>query len=145
MEISMSIIELGMDLDQMAEYEALPDGPYKAEIRDVEVRFSEKVPHGYYYMQMLVPVDEFPADYDAGNAPEGLNIIHSRMKVPSVDDRRSVAPFKAFLKAVGISTKGNKFDPQDWVGKQVQVLLKRSEYNGSPVNNVEAIGAIPKV
>ena len=141
----MSIIDLGMDLDQMEEYEALPDGPYKAEIRDVEVRHSEKVPDGYYYMQLLVPVEEFPADYDAGNAPEGLSIIHARMKVPSQADRRSVAPFKTFLKAIGIKASGSKFDPQDWVGKQVQVLLKKSDYNGSPVNNVEALGPVPTV
>lgn len=141
----MSIIELGMNLEEMAEYEALPDGPYIANIRDVEVKYSEKVPNGYYYIQLQVPVEEFPADYDAANAPEGLNIIYARMAVPTPENRRSVAPFKNFLKAIGISTSSDKFDPEEWIGKELQVLLKKTEYNGSPVNNVEAIGPVPSV
>jgi len=141
----MSIIELGIDLEEMQEYEALPDGPYVANIRDVEVKFSEKVPTGYYYIQLQVPVDEFPADYDAANAPEGLTIVYARMAVPTANNRRSVAPFKNFLKAIGIEAKGSKFDPNEWVGKELQVLLKKTEYNGSPVNNVEAIGPVPYI
>ena len=141
----MSIIELGMNLEEMQEYEALPDGPYIAEIRDVEVKYSEKVPTGYYYIQMQIPVEEFPADYDVANAPEGLTIVYARMAVPTANNRRSVAPFKNFLKAIGVDTSGSKFDPSDWIGKNMQVLLKKTEYNGSPVNNVEAIGPVPSI
>ncbi len=141
----MSLIELSLDLGEMQEYEALPDGPYNAEVRDVETKVSEKIPTGYFVLSLMVPVEEFPADYDATNAPEGVPLTYARVKIPTAEDRRSVKPFKTLLSAMGIEATGTSFDPQDWVGKQVQVLLKADEYQGVATNQVEAIGPVPSV
>lgn len=141
----MNIIELGQDLDQMEEFEALPAGTYTAQLQDVEIRHSEKIPNGYLYIQLIVPTEEFPADYDVGNAPEGLVVTYANVKLPDMNNRRTVAPYKKLLEAVGVKAKGTKFDPNDWIGKDVQVNLTRSEYQGSPVNNVLGVGPVPSV
>ena len=142
----MSIITLATNLADMEEYEALPDGPYKAEVRDVEVRFNEKNPNGYIYLAMLVHPENFPADYDPANAPEGVTVVYSSVRVPDPANRRTVKPFKNLVKAVtGKEATGTEFDPEDWKGKEITALLKRGEYNGGPVNNVEAVMALAKV
>jgi hypothetical protein len=141
----MSIIELAGDIQEMAEFEPLPDGVYPAELQDIEIRHSEKVPQGYIYCQFRISPDHFPADYDAGYAPEGLPVVYSRVAIPDPNNRRTVRPFKQFLAALGVKQVGNKFDPQKWIGSQAQLLLKRQEYQGALVNNVDAIQPLPKV
>lgn len=141
----MSIIELSQDLNEMQEYEPLPAGPYIAQVRDVEIRHSEKLPNGFFYVQLLIPVENFPADYDAANAPEGLTVIYARVQVPTPENRRSVRPFKNFIRALGLEDSGNKIDTSEWVNKELQVLLSTSEYQGAPVNNVESVSPVARV
>lgn len=141
----MDIIKLSTDIADMEEYVPLPAGPYRAELRDIEVKHSEKVPLGYFYCSLRIDPSDYPADYDAGNAPDGLNVVYARVSVPDPNNRRTVAPFKAFLKALNVDAKGDSFDPKSWIGKEVQVLLSTSEYNNAPVNNVEAVQPLAKV
>jgi hypothetical protein len=141
----MSIIQLANDIQDMEEFEPLPDGVYPAELQDIELRFSEKMPNGYLYCVFTISPDSFPADYDAGNAPEGLQVVYSRTGIPDPSNRRSVRPFKMFLNALGVKIKGTDFDPQAWVGSSAQLLLKRQEYQGAMINNVESVSPLPKV
>lgn len=141
----MDIIKLSANLDDMQEYEPLPAGPYVAELRDIEVRFSEKQPNGYLYCQFRIDPSDYPLDYDAANAPDGLFVVYARIQIPDPLNRRTVAPFKAFMKSLGVDPKGDSFDPSEWAGKNVQLLLSKNVYQGQDVNNVDAVGAIPKV
>ena len=137
----MSIINLVTDIEAMEEFEPLPQGRYTAEIREVEVRTSEKLPDGYFHISMLINTDQFPADYDEANQPEGALITYSRVAVPTAEKRRTVKPFKNLLRCLGVEVNGTEFDPQTWVSKEVQVLLKVDEYQGTPTNQVEALMA----
>lgn len=139
-----NMITLAADINEMEEYVPLPSGPYVGEIRDVEVRYSEKQPNGYFYITLRIDPDEFPADYDHENAPDGALVSFARVSVPDPNNRRSVRPFKALLTALGLE-KGSKFDTGDWIGKEVQVMLSEREYQGVPVNNVEGLNPVPKV
>lgn len=141
----MSIIELAGNIQDMEEFEPLPDGVYPAQLQDIEIRHSEKVPQGFLYCQFRISPDHYPADYDAANAPEGLNVVYARVAIPDPANRRTVRPFRNFLKALGVKVAGTKFDPQDWIGKDAQLLLKRQEFQGSLVNNVESVNELPKV
>lgn len=141
----MDIIKLSANIEDMQEYQPLPAGPYRAELRDIEIRHSEKVPQGYFYMTFRVDPSDFPADYDAANAPEGLNVVYSRVAIPDANNRRTVAPYKSLLKALGVDVKGDTFDPKEWIGKEAQLLLSTSIYQGAPVNNVEAVQQLAKV
>lgn len=141
----MDMIKLALNIEEMEEYSPLPNGPYRSELRDIEVKHSEKLPNGYFYCQFRIDPSDFPADYDAANAPDGLNVVYARVQVPDPNNRRTVAPFKGFLKALGIEVSGATFDPSSWVGSEVQLLLSVNEYNGQMVNNVDAVFALPKV
>lgn len=141
--MSQSIITLSEDLGNMEEFEALPPGPYPAEVRDVEIKHSEKVPQGYFVISMLIDPEDFPADYDVANAPEGLPITYARVAVPVAENRRSVAPIKRWLKALGLPAAGMQIDTDQWIGKKVQVMLSSTTYQGAPVNNVEGVSELP--
>lgn len=142
---TMSIIELSQDIETMEEFEPLPNGPYPAELQDVEIRHSEKVPQGYLYCQFHISPDHFPADYDEGNAPEGLTVVYSSVAIPDPNNRRTVRPFNMFMKALGVKLKGSSFETDKLIGKNCQLILKRNEYQGALVNNVEAVQEMPAV
>lgn len=141
----MDMIKLSANLSDMEEYEPLPQGLYPAEVRDCEIRHSEKVPEGYIYMQLRVDPDDYPADYDPSNAPEGVQLIYASVKVPDGKDRRKVRPFKQLMKALGQDISAATFDPSAWTGQHVQVLIRTSEYQGALVNNVDAVSELPTV
>lgn len=142
----MSIIQLAGNIEDMQEYEALPDGLYVAECLGAEVKYSEKLPNGYVSVSLKIHPDQFPPDYDEGNAPEGVNVTYARAAIPDGSNRKQVKPFRALVKAfTGSEAVGATFDPAEWVGREVQVVLKRAEYAGADVNNVDGIRQVPKV
>jgi hypothetical protein len=140
----MSIIELAGNLNDMEEYEPLPDGLYPAQAVDCELRHSEKVPQGYLFVTFRVSPDHFPADYDVANAPEGVSVPYARCALPDPSNRRTVRPFRLFMEAIGLKVK-DKFDANDIIGREAQLLLKRNEYMGALVNNIEAVQPLPTV
>lgn len=139
------LIKLAAGIEEFAEYEPLPAGQYRAELREIEVRHSEKQPNGYLYMVFRVDPSDFPVDYDAGNAPDGVKLTYARVQLPDANNRRTVKPFKDMLKAMGLELQGSEFNPTDWIGREVQMLLSTGEYQGSPTNNVEKISPLPSV
>ncbi len=140
----MDLIKLAVDLEEMEEFQPLPAGPYRAEVREIEVKHSEKVPGGYLAMKLRIDPEDFPADYDRDNAPEGISVTYAQVKVPD-GDRRKVRPFKQLLKALGITASGTDFNPDDWIGKECQAFLSVNEYNGALTNNVDVLRELPQV
>ncbi len=140
-----SIIELNQDISEMEEYEPLPDGPYPATIRDVEVKTNEKNPNGYFVITLLVEPENFPADYDPENSPQGVPLTYARVQVPDPKNRRTVKPFKNLLRSLDQTEGGTSFDTDDWTGQEILVMVSTNEYLGTLVNNVDSVGPIPKV
>lgn len=141
----VDLIKLSTNIEEMAEYQPLPRGPYMAELREAEIRHSEKVPNGYIYAVFRIDPADFPADYDASNAPEGMNVVYANVKLPDPDNRRTVAPFKAFLRALGQNVSGDTFDPSTWIGSQAKIMLSVNEYQGALVNNIDSVMAASNV
>lgn len=141
----MDLIKLSDNLDDMKEYEPLPGGPYPAEIREIEVKHSEKQPDGYFVISLMIDPNDFPADYEVENAPNGVVVTYARVAVPVATNRKTIRPFKNLIKAMGLDAGGDTFNPEEWIGKGLQVFLSRTEYQGAPVNNVEGVGPIPTV
>ena len=137
----MSVIELVMNLDEMEEYEPLPNGLYRGTIRQVEEKRSEKVPNGYFNIQIIVPTDEFPADYDIENNPEGVLLSYARVQIPDPKNRRSVGPFKNLMRVLGLEI-GTTIDPDEWIDKEVLVEVTQQVYNDQLVNNVASISSV---
>jgi len=139
------IIKLAVNLEDLIEFDPLPAGPYRAELREVEIRHSEKQPNGYLYMVFRIDHSDYPADYDVENNPEGTKVTYARVQLPDPNNRRTVKPFKQALNALGLELVGNEFNTSEWIGKEVQLLLNLQEYQGSPTNNVDSVRALPTV
>lgn len=141
----MNIISLNTDIGEMEEFEPLPMGVYTATVVDVDVRTTEKMPNGYFYLQLRINPEEYPADYDAGNAPDGMLLTYARVAVPTADNRRSVKPFKDLLLALGIEPKGTQVNIEEWIDKDVQAHVSRNTYQGALINNIDQLASIPTV
>jgi len=141
----MSIIRFDSDISEMAEYEPLPNGVYRATVIDVEERSNEKTPKGFLTTTLRVSPDDYPADYDANNAPDGVNVVMGYLALPDAENRRTVGPFKKFLMALGIAPKGSQFETSDMIGAETQVHLVRGEFQGALVNNIQGVSPVPQV
>lgn len=140
-----SLIDLDVNLEEMEEFVPLPEGQYLAHIRSVEVATSEKIPEGYLKIIFQIDPDQYPADYDAANAPEGTMLTWARVRIPSSDNRRTVNGFRQFLSVINVKDKGNTFDIEKWIGKEALLLVKRDTYQGQETNQIAAISPKPAI
>lgn len=140
-----SIIDLDVNIEEMEEFEPLPEGQYLAHIRAVEIATSEKIPEGYLKVAFQIDTDQYPTDYDVANAPEGTILQYARVRLPNSDNRRSVNGFNSFLATINVKAKGNTFDMEKWIGKEVLLLVKRDMYQGQPQNQIAAISPKPSI
>lgn len=138
---NINIIELDQNLEDFEDFEPLPARDYVAELRKAETRISEKG-NEYFYVTFNIHPEDFPADYDVANAPEGLNLIYSRLMAVNPQDRRSVTAMKKFYKALGMSLKTPTIDCSTWEGKKAKLIVGREEYNGELRNAIKSIEAI---
>lgn len=136
-----TIVELDMNLEDMEDFELLPDGNYPAVITLAEMRTSPKG-NDYYYVTFKIDADDYPADYAVENAPEGINLTYARVQKPTPTNRRSITAVKKFMAALGLSLKTSTINPGDWEGKKASLKVGHQEYNGEPVNNIVAVEAL---
>lgn len=136
-----SIVELDMNLDEYDDYEPLPPGGYPFTVTLAETRTSDKG-NDFYYCTLQIHPDDFPADYDVANAPEGANLTYARMQKPDPRNRRSITAVKNWLKAIGMTLKTPRINPAEWEGKKGKVILKNGKFNNQPTNEIVAIEAL---
>jgi hypothetical protein len=140
-----SLIDLDINIEEMEEFVPLPEGQYLAHIRSVEVATSEKIPEGFLKVVWQIDVDQYPADYDVANNPEGTLLTYARVRLPNSQNRRSVNGFREFLATINVKAKGSTFDFEKWIGNEALLLLKRDMYQGMPTNQIAAISPKPSI
>lgn len=133
-----NILELDMNLEDFEDFEPLPPGNYPAEVRSAEMRISEKG-NEYYYCTIIINPNDFPADYDVANAPDGLILVYARMQKPDANNRRSITQIKNWYRALGLKMKTNIIDPETWVGHKLMVNLGLSEFQGEVRNDIRSV------
>lgn len=141
MSENINIIELDMNLDEFEDFEPLPSRDYEAEVRKAESRISDKGTE-YYYVQFVIHPDDFPADYDRANAPEGLNLIYARLMKPDPADRRSITAMKKWYRALGMDLKTTVINPGEWEGKRAKLTVGIGQFNGEDRNEIKAVSTI---
>lgn len=134
----VTIIDLDLNLDEMEDYEILPDGAYPAECTQAEVRTSDKG-NSYFYTMWKIDPANYPIDYDKANAPNGSVMNYSRVQVPTPGDRRSITNVKKLMSAMGLSLKTSSIDCSQWVGKQAMINVGHEDYNGETRNSIKTI------
>lgn len=137
----INVMELDQNLEDFEDFEPLPAGGYEGEIRKAELKLADSGTE-YYKIQYRIDPDNFPADYDRENAPDGMNLIYGRLFKIDPNDRRSVTAMKKFYKAHGMSLKSSKIDPGTWEGAKTKLVIGVSEWNGEMRNEIKGLEAL---
>lgn len=135
------ITELDRNLEEFEDFEPLPAGNYKAIIAEVEKKMSDKG-NEYYYITLEIPTDEYPADYDVENNPEGTKLVYSRLQALDTSNRRSVTAMKKFFRALGLPLATTTIDHNTWEGMPVKLNLKMGVWQGEKRPEIEAIETV---
>ena len=122
-----SVIEFSEDISDAEAPPPLPVQEYEANIRGVTQKTSATSGNSYAEISFHIDTDQFPADYDVENAPDGKTIVHRRVTL--VDDRAGRYRLRLFMEAIG-ATPGRNVDLNDWIGLSARVLVAHSEYEG---------------
>jgi hypothetical protein len=136
-----SIVELDQNLDAVEDFELLPKGAYPATCVLAEKRVSDNN-NEYYYINFRIDPEDYPPDYDKDNAPEGTTMNYSRISVPKSNDRRSISNVKKLYRAMGLSLKTSKIDPDEWIDKKVRLVTAYGRYNGERVLQVQSVESL---
>lgn len=129
-DAEMGIIELDGNLDETPEPELLPPGFYAAEVADVQVRQNQKGTGSYFSVKFMIPAENFPADYDVDNWPDGLPLYYNLLRVPTSADRRAKLNIKRWMETLGLPTDVSTIDPSTWIGRPANVKVEHSTYEG---------------
>ena len=129
------ILEFSEDIADAAAPEPLPIGEYRAQIVATEVRMSQRDTK-YVAVTFLVPPDEYPADYDPANAPDGKQVIYRR--VGAEDDRQSRFRMRQFCEAIG-AAMSKQINPADWIGLEASLTIEHDEYEGINRENITRV------
>ena len=135
------ITELDRNLEDFEDFVPLPAGNYKAVIAEVEKRLSEKG-NEFYYIVLEIPTEEYPADYDVENNPEGTKMVYSRIQALDASNRRSITAMKKFYRALGLPLTTATIDHNEWEGKEVKLNLKMGTWQGEKRPEIEAIESL---
>lgn len=127
---NLDILELDQNLEDIEEPDLLPQGWYVGEIQGVEIKENQKGTGRYYAIQFTIPTDNFPANYDVENWPEGCQLYYNLVRVPRAGDRRSYTGVKKLMQSLGLPLSTNRIEPSTWVGRQAKLKVIHSEFQG---------------
>ncbi|MCI0557500.1 MAG: hypothetical protein MN733_03315 [Nitrososphaera sp.] len=126
----LDIIELDQNLEDVEEPDLLPPGWYIGEIQSVEIRPNQAGTGRYFATKFVVPPENFPADYDPENWPDGCALYYNLVRVPRQGDRRAISNVKKFMQKLGLSLSTSRIDPNEWIGRRAKLKVVNSEYQG---------------
>lgn len=132
----LDIIELDVNLADAKPPVLLPKAYYEGEVRNITIKKSGKG-NDYYNIELLIPPDQFPANFDPENYPDGAMVYYNRLLTPG-KDRRSVYNIKLWMEKLDLPTNTNKVDPNQWIGRPVKIKLDHNTYQG--VTNMQVAG-----
>lgn len=129
-----SIVSFSEDISTAEAPLPLPERDYPATIMEA-VRSETK--HGDPMCVLKFKIDErdFPADYDAGNAPGGKTITHYLVMQDSPAGRHRI---KRFCEAVG-APMSKHINLQSFVGLNASITLKHEEYEGQTREKIQRV------
>ena len=129
-----TIVEYSVDLKNQEAPIPLPVGEYRAQIRNVEVRMSQRDTK-YAAVSFWISPDQYPADFTEGSE-DGETIVYRR--VPLEDNPKSRFQCKQFLEAIEAPIS-NRIDTTQWNGLSALVGITHEEWEGMPRANITKV------
>jgi len=128
----VGIIELESTLADAEQPKELPAGLYEGEVIDVQIGTSQKG-NDYFGIQVHIPTSEYPKDFDADNAPDGMTMFYNMVTVPKRGDQRAMFRLKMLYQALGLDLNTTSIDPNEWMGRKVRCRVRMGKpYAGNP-------------
>lgn len=113
----------------------LPEGDYDAEVTDSRLGVSNLTGRRQLLLTIVVPVENFPADFSPDNAPDGVRLVWFS---PDIDDsKRGRWAMKQVCRHLKVPMT-NRFRSSEFVGKRVRVTLgHRTGQDEVTYNNIK--------
>ena len=126
-----TIVEYSEDIADAEAPEPIPVGPYPANIESACVKDSKTNPDRQYYeVGFTISVDDYPADYDARNAPEGTRLFFRRLSAEDMPGPRYRV--RKFCEAIGAQMPKRQVDASEWIGLTATVEIEHEDWEGMP-------------
>lgn len=123
-----SIIEFSEDIASAEAPEPLPAGrDYAAQIIEAIAKTSTNSGKRYLALKVLIRPEEYPADYDAVNAPEGTTLQYNLVSLE--DTAQSRYRLRMFCESIGVAAS-KRLDLNEFVHREVRVTIKHEVYDG---------------
>lgn len=122
-----SIIEFSADISEAEAPVPLPATAYRASIVGVEAKTSQTSGKRYASVKILIPVNEYPADYPVENAPEGTTLTYNMVSLEDTPPARY--RLRKFVEAIG-APGGKRIDLTEWMHREISVSLKHEIFDG---------------
>lgn len=123
---NMSIIEYSEDLANAEAPAPLPAGTYAGEIVKAEPKTSQNG-NPYVAITVTIPPEQYPVDFDAASAPDGVILTYNRLS--TADNPSARYRMRKFLESVGL-VPGRSVDLNDLLGCAVSVEVEQQTYEG---------------
>lgn len=131
-----SMISYGESLADAEAPEPLPASRYPAVIESAEIKTSQRTGNDYVSVGFRISTDDFPADFDINNAPEGVLLSYNRLS--PADNIQARFRMRKFVEAIG-AEMGSALNLNDWIGLSTSIELTVSEYEGIPRNEIKSV------
>ena len=132
------ILDLGTDIAEAAAPEILPTGTYIGEVRQCEPKVSNSG-NKYIAVQFYISPDEYPADYDVAEAPDGVILTFNRVPFPEPGDKRGIYRMRKFMEALEAPFEGSKVDLDKWVGLKAALNISHETYEGETRASIKSV------
>lgn len=134
--MSDTFVEMPMDIEEVTEPKAGPEGDYTLVIRDVQEKNNES--GQLKNVLVLCDVIGAPSGVDAD---EVATVMHN-LSIPQPDDDQEKVMnkmrfIKRFMVVFGIPMAGTRLDLSQFPGKQAKCHLVQDEYQGSITNKIK--------
>lgn len=134
-----SVMEFSEDVSNAEAPPPLPLGEYEATIRRTEVKVAQSSGNRYVAVSFHIPPEDYPADFDIENAPDGTTVIYRR--VPFEDSAQARFRMRQFCEAIE-APMSRSIDVNDWIGLTAKVSITHEKYEGIPRAVITRVSAI---
>ena len=126
----MSFIELPInDLDEIKEDQIVPEGAYNLIIGDCKEKTDDSG-----NIKGLMVICEIQGMENAAKVFHNISLPLPGDDSDKINNKMKF--IKRFVQLFKIPVKGNRLNPQDFLGKTANAMLKQEEYNGSVSNKI---------
>jgi hypothetical protein len=134
-------IELDQALDEIEPPPLLPAAQYRGEITNA-ARYVSNNGKQLYAIEITIPVEEFPADFEEDEYPDGVVLTYRRLMWDS--SRGSLSRVRKFMeKTLGLDITGLRtIEHLEWIGHELLVTIGHNMWEGEKRMEIVRLSAL---